>query len=132
MEEIEIARNQWWQFCEMYSRQHLGWLVGLRQLASERVHALAPETVPLYPGYRALQEVREGEQGEQVEVMVTVAEGTQATSFLIADAVALYIRSIGDADLGLRIDSGNGKSTLLEFRAVAEPASLDGFVEAIG
>jgi hypothetical protein len=122
MNEIAISRNQWSQFCKQFSHQHHGWPVSLHQRANDD-----PQTgqesaeMALYPGYRSLQEVCEGQQGMRIEIIVTVVDGMQETSFLIADAIAIYSRNIGETHQGLRIDSNNGRSTLLEFPARHNP-----------
>jgi hypothetical protein len=131
--DIEIPESEWQQFCERFTRQHHGWLVGMRQLDTRdllRGETAAQARVRLFPGNRLLQEVREGRSNDSVEVMVTVGEGADETSYLIEDAVALYSRRAGDAHQGLRIDSNHGKTTLIEFRTAAEPQALDGLAEA--
>jgi hypothetical protein len=133
MDEIEIPEIQWQQFCEGFTRQHHGWLVSMRQLdVRELEQDRAPERAPVYlfPGERPLQEVREGRQNEHAEFMVTVGTGTGETSFLIEDAVALFSRRTGGAHQGLRVDSGNGMTTLIEFRSPAAPESLDGLADS--
>ncbi|MGD2055719.1 MAG: hypothetical protein PVJ15_02855, partial [Gammaproteobacteria bacterium] len=123
----------WQQFCEGFTRQHHGWLVSMYQLDTREVaRDTQSERAPLrmFPGNRPLQEVREGHQDGQGELMVTVGTGTEETSFLIEDAVALYSRRIGEAHQGLRVDSGNGMTTLIEFRTAAEPESLDGLADS--
>jgi len=131
MDETEIPRPQWRSFCEGFTRQHHGWLVGIRQIPTRelptgRTPAWAN---PLFSGERPLQEVREGSSGDAVELMVTVGKGLDETSFLIENALVLFSRAIGGAHAGLRVDSGNGMTTLIEFRSAAEPASLDGLSE---
>lgn len=133
MNDDRIPESQWTEFCERFTRQHHGWLVGLHQLdtpAVTRVEASAHTPVRLFPDYRPLQEVREGRMDNHVEVMVTVGEGMDEHSFLIEDVVAIFIRRAGDAHQGMRIDSRNGTTTLIEFRTTAEPESLDGLADS--
>jgi hypothetical protein len=133
MSDIQIPDNQWQLFCEGFTRQHHGWLVSLCQLQTRELgtgDTPAQTAVHLFPGTRPLEEVREGHSNGRAEIMVTVGEGSDETSFLIEDAVALYTRRAGDAHQGLRVDSGNGTSTLIEFRTPAEPETLDGLAES--
>ncbi|MHB1214057.1 MAG: hypothetical protein ACYCY9_03625 [Thiobacillus sp.] len=122
MMEIRIPENQWWQFCDSFSREHYGWPVGMLKLGSG-----TPPDAPdrLFTGFRPLQEVREGTRGDVVEVMVTVGEGVDETSYLIGDAVALYSRMSGDVQQGLRVESSSGTSTLIEFGASTDVDSVD-------
>lgn len=122
MTEIKIPKDQWWQFCDSFSREHYGWPVGMHKLGSG-----TPPDAPdrLFAGFRPLREVREGTRGDVIEVMVTVGEGADETSYLIGDAVALYSRMSGDVQQGLRIDSSGGTSTLIEFGAATDLDSFD-------
>jgi hypothetical protein len=133
MNDIPIARSEWQQFCEDFSRQHHGWLVSMSQLDTTAVAPDAdtgPQRARLFTGHSPLQEVRRGLNDDRFEIMVTVGEGTEETSFLIENAVALFSRRMGDAHQGLRIDSGNGKTTLVEFRSAAVPEALDGLADS--
>jgi hypothetical protein len=122
MNHVDIPQTQWGQFCESFTRHYHGRAVGMRQLDTCEPKGGEPrKQAPdrLFPGARALQEVREGSTDAYVEVMVTVGEGTDETSFLIEDVVALSALGTADADQGLRVDSANGKATLIELQ-VAE------------
>jgi hypothetical protein len=133
MNDIPIAQSDWQQFCEDFSRQHHGWLVSISQLDTTAVEPDAdagPQGARLFPGHSPLQEVRKGRSDDRFEIMVTVGEGTEETSFLIENAVALFRRRKGEAHQGLRIDSGDGKTTLVEFRSAAVPEALDGLADS--
>ena len=122
MADLEIPASHWLQFCEDFTRRHHGWQVGMRQIDTRELAqgvASAHEGIRLFPGNRPFQEVREGANDDHAEVMVTVGEGLDETSFLIEDAVALFHRKAGEADQGLRVDSDSGITTLIEFRSPA-------------
>jgi single-stranded DNA-specific DHH superfamily exonuclease len=133
MDNIAVPASQWLKFCEDFTRQHHGWLVGLHQMDTktleEDAHSKSLE-IPMLSGHHPLQEVREGNTNDLSEVMVTVGEGVDEASFLIEDVIALYQQQEGKAHQGLRIDSGNGKSTVIEFRTAADPAVLDGLTDS--
>lgn len=126
MSEIEIPETQWRQFCDQFTVQHYGWLVDVSQLDKDVATAdgSGPESpVRVFPRSRPLRELREGEQGAQVELMVTVGEGKEQTSLLIEDVTSVYSRELDKTHRGLRIDSGRGVTTLIDFRAPrARPA----------
>ncbi|MFC6673068.1 hypothetical protein [Marinobacterium aestuariivivens] len=125
MADIAIAEAEWQSFCEQFTRQHHGWRVRLHQAGTG-----AADPKALFTGEQPLQEVREGTNGNRAEIIVTVGEGRNETSFLIEDAIGLYALRIDDAHRGLRIDSGDGTRTLLEFRAAAAPEALDGLADS--
>jgi len=125
MRDIRIPEDRWQEFCEDFTRRYHGWRTGLRQLvtpAAVTSAAPAEPSVDLFQGTRPLQEVREGCTDCVAELMVTLGDGADETSYLIEDAIALYSRMRGDVLQGLRIDSGNGTTTLIEVRPGAESA----------
>lgn len=120
MSEIEIPETQWRQFCDQFTVQHYGWLVDVSQLdnaipAKDGKSLKSP--VRVFPCSRPLQELREGEQGPRAELMVTVGEGKDQTSLLIEDVTSVYSRELDETHRGLRVDSGRGVTTLIDFRA---------------
>jgi hypothetical protein len=123
MTEIEIPQTQWGEFGDTFTRQHHGRATRISRLDTVRLRAnAAPQgggAAPALAGLQPLQEVREGRSQDRVELMVTVGRGRDETSVLIEGVVALYSRSQGDTPRGLRIDSGDGTSTLIEFPAAA-------------
>jgi len=128
MNDIRVPEPQWGGFCEDFTRQHHGWLVGVQQLETSAVEAgrTPAGAVHLPPGDLPLQELRAGRTNDVAELMVTVGKGADETSYLIEDAIAMYRRMSGEAHQGVRIDSGNGTTTLVEFRVAAVPDTLDG------
>ena len=128
MTDIRIPEHQWREFCEDFTRQHHGWLTGVQQLETSAIEAGREphKTVSLTTSDRPLQELRAGRTHDVAELMVTVGSGVEETSYLIEDAIALYRRMRGKTHQGVRIDSGNGTTTLVEFRVAAEPETLDG------
>lgn len=131
MSDIEIPDREWQEFCEGFTRQHHGWLVSLSQLQTRELEAggSVSGATHLFAGTRPLEEIRAGYSDDHAEIMVTVGAGTDETSFLIEGAVALYTLRNGSAHRGLRIDSANGATTLVEFRTPVRPESLDGLAE---
>ena len=133
MSDTRIPEEQWPQFCASFTRQHHGWLVSMRQLDTRHAEEAAGKAHPavrLFPGSLPLQELREARSDAGAEVMVTVGDGAEETSFLIENAVALYSRKSDAAHQGLRVDTGNGTTTLIEFRVAAEPETLDGLADS--
>ena len=133
MELIEIAENQWPEFCKGFSREHHGWLVNLRcvntdQLGRDRSAAFENGNV-LADGLH-LQEIREYRKDDTAEFMVTVREGAEEVSIPVLDVIHLYNEKSDDAHKGLRLDGGDGSSTLVEFRVAAKPEMLDGLAES--
>ena len=128
MQDIRIPEDDWLGFCESFTHQHRGWLTNMRLIDTRTMEAgktPVHKPVQLFPGVRPLQELREDQSNSLAEFMVTLGDGTDETSYLIEDAIALYSRMQGDARLGVRIDSGNGTTTLIEISDPAKPSSPD-------
>lgn len=128
MNSVEIPAGHWQQFCERFTQQHHGWLIDMHRcptgtLESDKARDDAP--LALLPRNRPLQEVREGDHGDCADVIVTVGQGSDETSYLIEDAIALYSLKNGGAERGLRIDASDGTSTLVEFRAAVASSTFD-------
>ena len=133
MELIEIAENQWSEFCKGFSREHHGWLVNLwcvdtDQLGRDRSAAFENGNV-LAEG-QPLQGVRENRKDDTTEFLVTVGEGAEEVTIPVSNVIRLYNEESDDAHKGLRLDGGDGSSTLVEFRVAAKPEMLDGLAES--
>ncbi|HDY83272.1 MAG TPA: hypothetical protein ENH48_10020 [Halieaceae bacterium] len=133
MELIEIAENQWSEFCKGFSREHHGWLVNLwcvdtDQLGRDRSAAFENGNV-LAEG-QSLQGVRENCKDDTTEFLVTVGEGGEEVSIPVSNVIRLYKEESDGAHKGLRLDGGDGSSTLVEFRVAAKPEMLDGLAES--
>ncbi|MGD8875112.1 MAG: hypothetical protein PVH38_08190 [Gammaproteobacteria bacterium] len=128
MRDIRIPEDHWLEFCESFTRQHRGRLTDMQLIDTRSVEAgMPPEHKPvaLFPGVRPLQELRGDHSNSLAELMVTLGDGADETSYLIEDAIALYSRMQGDARRGVRIDSGNGTTTLIEISDPAAPSNSD-------
>lgn len=133
MRLIEIPEYQWPDFCKVFSCEHHGWLVNLRcvntdQLGRDRLAAFENGNV-LADGLH-LQEIREYRKDDTAEFMVTVGGGAEEVSIPVPDVIRLYNEKSDDAHKGLRLDGGDGSSTLVEFRVAAKPEMLDGLAES--
>ncbi len=130
MENIEIPFAEWDGFCERFSDQHHGWLVQISRLPTREADHDNPTTTPLMKGYLPLTGVTTRTGGRGTAVVVTAGSDDDGGSLVVDDVVALFSRRIGDAHQGLRIDSADATTTLVQFRAAAVPDSLDGLAEA--
>lgn len=132
MNTVKIPEPQWQQFCESFSHQHHGWMVNMYQLDTrllEQDRQVDEQQLLMLPGNRPLQEVREDKYDNQAEIMVTVGRGHDATSILIEHAIALFSYHENSHQPGIRIDSDNGISTMLEFRAAVGSVKPEGMAQ---
>ena len=128
MQDIRITEDHWPEFCESFTRQHRGWLTDMQLVDTRTLEAgKSPEHKPLqlFSGVLPLQELRENHSSSLAELMLTLGDGADETSYLIEDAIALYSRMQGDTRRGVRIDSGNGTTTLIEISEPVDPSSPD-------
>ena len=130
VEDIRIPPDHWQDFCDEFAGRHRGW-----QVTISRADTPAPRCPPATPPTRLLgeprplREVRYTRLEEAAEVLITVGEDGGGQSFFVENVVDLFERRAGEADQGLRIDSGDGTTLLVEFRAPAAPETLDGIAD---
>ncbi len=124
---VAVPEADWPDYCETFGRQHHGWLVNLWQvdtqaLESDRAGALASGT--LLAGNEPLQAVHLAPDGQTLAVEIGPA-GT-ARRFTAGPVRRLWRERVDESHEGMRIDQGDGRSLLIEFRAPARPEELDG------
>jgi hypothetical protein len=125
-----IAFDEWGRFCERFSRQHHGWLVSVAVTDPWQEANDQPPEGKMLAQNLPLQEVREAQSKGQVDIMITVGKGTEETSFLVENVADVFQNLEEDKYLGMRIDSSNATSTIVQFRAPANPDQLDGLAES--
>lgn len=128
-----IERHEWRDFLDSFAREHLGWLVtikslGTNQLPGEDPGMDVPGTNLLERQY-PLEDIRESEREDGMDVMLTVGRGSDENSILIEDVSRIYLHKLNAGDKGLRLDSRD-TTTLVEFRAPVAPQSVDGLSAA--
>ncbi|MCG6970046.1 MAG: DUF5335 family protein [Gammaproteobacteria bacterium] len=126
MNTRKISIDEWGKFCNAFSREHHGWLVSVAITDITSDTASKPISMKILADNLPLQEVREAQTKTEAEIMITVGEGIDETSFLVENVAALYENSDANKDVGMRIDSSNRTSTVVQFRVAAKPDDLDG------
>lgn len=122
----KVSDDQWSKFCDTFSREHHGWLVSVEVAGTKADNAREPESTKVLAQNLPLQEVREAQNNGEKEIMITVGEGADETSFLVEHVAALFETSEAEKDTGMRIVSNDNISTVLQFRVPAAPHELDG------
>jgi hypothetical protein len=133
MKLIEIPENQWPEFCKGFSREHHGWLVILRCVNTDQLgrdRSAASENGNVLAEGQPLQGGRENRKDDTTEFLVTVGEGEEEVSIPVPNVIRLYNEKSDGAHKGMRLDGGDGSSTLVEFRVAANPEMLDGLAES--
>ncbi|MGD8594416.1 MAG: DUF5335 family protein [Gammaproteobacteria bacterium] len=130
MNTRKISADKWKQFCDAFSREHHGWLVSVAVTGAKPNGGKEPMPTKMLAQNLPLQEIREAQSQGDAEIMITVGEGIDETSFLVENVADLYENTEADKDIGMRIDSANNTSTVVQFRAAAEPENLDGLAKS--
>jgi len=127
-----IEQGTWRNFLDSFAREHLGWLVTIksfstRELPAEELGKRVPENILVrqYP----LEDIRESERADGMDVMLTVGTGRDENSILIEDVYWIYLHKTDSAESGLRIHSRDHTTILVEFRTPASPQSVDGLAK---
>ncbi|MCF7985003.1 MAG: hypothetical protein K9L70_11425 [Thiohalocapsa sp.] len=136
--ESPVAREDWPRFLDSFSEQHHGWLINIRQLRpGQSAHPDAAPPVsspqvspPLWPHDLPLHAIRLHRNGDRASIVVTAGADTAEAALTLEAVSALCARTRDGAHQGLRIDSTDGSSALIEFRVSATPDMLDGLAES--
>ena len=123
MKTVEIARAEWARRLNEFTAVHDGWLVSVDVLSPDIGAERQIDNVPLL-GVSADRINHDG------SVAVSVARpGGAHFTHVIRQVKRIYIEQTDDgADAGLQIESGDGTRTIVRFRVVALPETVDGFV----
>ncbi|ALP53907.1 hypothetical protein Tel_12605 [Candidatus Tenderia electrophaga] len=127
-----IEQGQWRDFLDGFMREHLGWLVTVKYLRTDQLSDDEATQVPasILVRHYPLEDIRESERENGMDIMLTVGSGQDENSILIESVHHLYLHKADSADKGLRIDSTDDTTTLVEFRAPMLPENVDGLAEA--
>ncbi|RRQ21002.1 hypothetical protein [Thiohalobacter thiocyanaticus] len=129
LKQIEVPVAQWPEFCETFDRAHHGWLVTVTDIATARLDP--PPSQPEREGKtisreQPLRRVTLARRREAMELVIEVGEGEEAITVPAGPVMKLFRLRVNDQHQGLRIDTANGRSTLIWFRTPALPEALDG------
>ncbi len=131
MTELNVPRPRWPAFCAEFGREHHGWRVTLLRAPTpdmEADPAAALAVAERLAGEGPLQALECSERDHRFHVTVRVGDGEDRTVRL-QDVIALHDQRRGRAHQGLRIDTADGASVLVAFRAAAPPEALDGLAD---
>lgn len=121
---VDIPSDQWPGFYREFTQQHRGWLVTITVTTdkSGRRETLVHDAV-----LQGLSRERPGPTGELV---ISLGGETTHLSHRVQAPARLTLEATPDgAHKGLYVESGDGQTTLIEFRAPARPESLDGMID---
>ncbi len=123
MQTVEIRRADWAGRLDEFTAVHDGWLVSVDVLTPEIGAQRQIDNLPLL-GVSADRINHDG------SVAVSVARpGGAHFTHVIREVKRITIEQTNDgADAGLQIESGDGTKTIVRFRVVALPETVDGFV----
>ncbi len=123
MQTVEVPREAWAQTLNEFTAIHEGWLVSLDVLGPTIGAQPEINNLPLL-GVSADRADHDG------TIMISAARSAgEHITHTIHAATRVYIERREDgADVALQIESADGMKTILRFRAVALPETLDGIV----
>ena len=121
MRTFEIPREAWVHELNEFTMVHEGWLVSLDVLGPEIGAQPEIDNLPLL-GVSADRLDHDG------TIAVSVARSaTEHLTHIIHAVTRVYIERTDDgADVALQIESVDGTTTILRFRAAALPETVDG------
>lgn len=124
MKTSTIAKNNWRDFFDSFSRQHEGWLVTLEILGSE-IGAQVQERELTFEG---IVDEWDEAKGNQVVITIGAKKDDHITHTIREPAEVSLEQTDEGADAALAIKSADGVMALLRFRSPMLPELVDGLV----
>ena len=116
----EIARNEWPEFFDGFSRRHDGWLVTIEILDKDLGDQIEAEN-------QKLKGIVAEPRHDPKTIDILVGESPEGGSTHIIDRpTRVQIEEIGGAEGALQIESEDHGTTLIRFRSAAMPETVDG------
>lgn len=121
MRTREVIQAEWKAFFDSFSRRHEAWLVRLDVLGAE---VGAQHEVVDSPLVGISSDVP-----NERTVHVHVGRGSEHVTHTIHDVVHVRLEQSDEgADAALQIEAGDGTTTILQFRSVVQPETVDDIV----
>lgn len=116
----EIARNEWSEFFDGFSRRHDGWLVTIEVLDEELGDQIEAEN-------QKLKGIVAEPRNDPTTIDIFVGESPDGGSTHIIDRpTRVRVEEVGGAEGALEIKSEDHGTTLVRFRSAAMPETVDG------
>jgi hypothetical protein len=118
----EIARDEWPEFLDAFSRQHDLWIVSV-EVAGADIGAQVE-------GQRLRLRGISADAGQSsISIMLETPGGGHLTHTVIEPSQLWIEQTSTGADAALQLQSGDGTTTLVRFRSAARPEEVDGVPE---
>jgi uncharacterized protein DUF5335 len=124
MKTREIAKDEWGEFFDRFSRQHEGWLATLEILSPE----LGAQVEERELAFEGIVDEWDEIQGSEILIMFG-AKPEDHITHSVGQPVQVNLEQTDEgADVALAIKSADGTTVLLRFRSPMLPEMVDGVV----
>jgi len=134
MPQTRIPQAEWKAFCELFSRQHRGWLVTLTTVDTRLLETdpdqsrSASETIV---DEAALEGISTEHSGGTQAISIIAGKDERRISHQVPNPQRLSLIHSADGEhKGLRVDGGKNQTTTIRFRVPARPETVDGLAES--
>jgi len=124
MKTKEIAKNEWPEFFDNFSRKHEGWLAALEVFGAE-IGAQVEERELAFEG---IVDEWDEVQGNQIMIMMGAKPDDHITHSISRPTQVGLEQTDEGADAALAIKSADGVTALLRFRSPMLPEMVDAVV----
>ena len=124
MKTKEIAKNEWPEFLDNFSRKHEGWLAALEVFGAE-IGAQVEERELAFEG---IVDEWDEVQGNQIMIMMGAKPDDHITHSISRPTQVGLEQTDEGADAALAIKSADGVTALLRFRSPMLPEMVDAVV----
>jgi hypothetical protein len=121
MPTYEIARDEWVTFFNGFSQQHQRWLVTIEVFDPDLGAQVEAQEL-------ALRGITADSDGDSIAINLGRTELEHLTHIISDPTHARLKQTEAGASEALEIESASGKTTLIRFRSVVLPETVDGIV----
>lgn len=127
LQSHEIERKEWEPFMARFSRVHRGWRVSVGVIDTEIMRRSMEAEAHTVSEDALFEDLRLDQRAEGDRLALVLGLQTAFATHAVPEPRRLFVETTekGEEE-ALRVDSADGTSLLLRFRAAATPEDLDG------
>ena len=120
----EIARDEWVEFCDGFSRQHEGWIGTIEVFGPDIGAQVEARELP-FAGITA--ELKAG-GGDVITITTREQPERHVTHTIVSPTKVMLEETEDGAHEALKVEASDGTATLLRFSSAVLPETVDGVV----
>ncbi len=120
----EIAREEWPQYLQAFSRQHQGWIVSVHVFGQDIGAQVQADGLPIQDISAELREPGK----DEISIILGRPNEAPWQKIIPGPMHVRFESTIEGEHLSLQIEAADGYTTLIKFRVSANPEEVNGFL----